>query len=84
MGGVLGAFAGWCSSPSTPRRHPLSGDAYLLPAFAAVFLGATQFRLKRFTAWGTILAVFMLATGKYGLALAGAPRGSRTSSRGSP
>jgi ribose transport system permease protein len=39
-----------------------------------VFLGATQFRSKRFNAWGTILAVFMLGTGQYGLILAGAPQ----------
>jgi ribose transport system permease protein len=72
IGGVLGAFAGMVLTAQYASAAPLSGDAYLLPAFAAVFLGATQFRLKRFTAWGTILAVFMLATGKYGLALAGA------------
>jgi ribose transport system permease protein len=72
IGGILGAFAGMVLTAQYASAAPASGGAYLLPAFAAVFLGATQFRLKRFTAWGTILAVFMLATGKYGLALAGA------------
>ena len=38
-----------------------------------MFLGATQFRDLRFNAWGTIVAVFMLGTGQYGLLLAGAP-----------
>ncbi len=72
VGGILGAFAGMVLAAQYASASPGSGDAYLLPAFAAVFLGATQFRLKRFTAWGTVLAVFMLATGEYGLALAGA------------
>jgi ribose transport system permease protein len=71
IGGILGAFAGLVLTAQYASAAPGSGDAYLLPAFAAVFLGATQFRLKRFTAWGTILAILMLATGKYGLALAG-------------
>ncbi len=64
----------WRSRPTSHRPRPQDGDSYLLPAFAAVFLGATQFRAKRFNAWGTILAVFMLATGQYGLVLAGAPQ----------
>jgi ribose transport system permease protein len=72
IGGVLSAFAGMVLAAQTASAAPGSGTAYLLPAFAAVFLGATQFRLKRFNAWGTLLAVFMLATGTYGLALAGA------------
>lgn len=52
---------------------PTVGQSYLLPAFAAVFLGATQFRSGRFNSAGTILAVLLLGTGVTGLALAGAP-----------
>ncbi len=48
------------------------GASYLLPAFAAVFLGATQFRPGRFNIWGTVLAVYLLATGVKGLVLMGA------------
>ena len=73
IGGILGAFAGLVLSAQIAGASPGSGDQYLLPAFAAVFLGATQFRLKRFTAWGTIIAVFMIGTVVYGLQLAGAP-----------
>jgi ribose transport system permease protein len=47
------------------------GPAYLLPAFAACFLGATQLKLGRFNVWGTILALVLLATGVKGLQLAG-------------
>jgi ribose transport system permease protein len=48
------------------------GPNYLLPAFAAGFLGATQFQPGRFNVWGTVLAVYLLATGVQGLTLMGA------------
>jgi ribose transport system permease protein len=74
VGGILGAFAGVVLTAHVASATPEGGDAYLLPAFAAVFLGATQFRSKRFNAIGTVLAVLMLGTGQYGLVLAGAPQ----------
>jgi ribose transport system permease protein len=43
-------------------------SAYLFPAFAAVFLGATQFS-RRPNVWGTVLAVYTLAFGAKGLQL---------------
>lgn len=52
---------------------PTSGPSYLLPAFAAVFLGSTQFKDGRFNAPGTVVAVLMIGTGTMGLSLAGAP-----------
>jgi ribose transport system permease protein len=50
-----------------------AGDSYLLPAFAAAFLGATQFREGKVNVLGTLLAVYVLATGVTGLQLMGAP-----------
>lgn len=47
-----------------------SGAPYLLPAFAAVFLGSTQFK-RRFNVLGTLLAVLVLQSGVKGLQLAG-------------
>ncbi len=47
-----------------------SGSPYLLPAFAAAFLGSTQFK-RRFNVWGTLLSVFVLQSGVKGLQLAG-------------
>jgi hypothetical protein len=44
----------------------------LLPAFAAVFLGATTVTRGRFNAWGACIAVYFLATGITGLQLLGA------------
>ena len=45
------------------------GAGLLLPAYAAAFLGATQFRPGRFNVWGTVIAVYILATGVRGLQL---------------
>jgi ribose transport system permease protein len=50
---------------------PTLGGTYLLPVFAAAFLGATQFVPGRFNVWGTVVAVFLLATGSKGLQLVG-------------
>ncbi|MCW2951993.1 MAG: ABC-type transporter, integral rane subunit [Conexibacter sp.] len=43
------------------------GTALLLPAYAAVFLGSTQLKPGRFNVWGTLIAVYVLATGVQGL-----------------
>ena len=45
------------------------GNTLLLPAFAAVFLGSTQLIPGRFNVWGTLLAIYVLATGVQGLQL---------------
>jgi ribose transport system permease protein len=50
---------------------PTIGSGYLLPVFAAVFLGTTQVRVGRFNVWGTIVAIYLLATGVKGLQLGG-------------
>ncbi|WP_461175324.1 ABC transporter permease (plasmid) [Arthrobacter sp. Z1-9] len=44
------------------------GMALIFPAFAAIFLGATQFN-RRPNVWGTILAILTLAIGAQGLQL---------------
>lgn len=49
-----------------------SGQFFLLPAFAAAFLGATAIVPGRFNARGTIIAVYFLVTGITGLQLLGA------------
>lgn len=52
---------------------PTLGPPYLLPAFAAAFLGSTQLKGGRFNVVGTLIAVYALATSVKGLQLAGAP-----------
>jgi ribose transport system permease protein len=73
VGSTLAALAGVVLTARLASATPTIGNSYLLPAFAAVFLGATQFRNLRFNAWGTVVAVFMLGTGQYGILLIGAP-----------
>jgi ribose transport system permease protein len=69
----ISGFAGVCLASSLSAGSPSAGTPYLLPAFAAVFVGATQLKNGRFNSWGTIVAVLMLGTGTIGLGLATAP-----------
>jgi ribose transport system permease protein len=62
LGGVAGVLYGSLSGPSLTF-----GQTLLLPAFAAAFLGSTQLKPGRFNIWGTVLAVYVLATGVQGL-----------------
>jgi ribose transport system permease protein len=71
--GVLAAAAGTLVTSRIATGDPTVGPALLLPAFSAAFLGSTQFRGGRFNVWGTVVAVYVLATGVKGLQLAGAP-----------
>jgi ribose transport system permease protein len=70
---TIAAFAGLLVSANLSTGDPTVGPSYLLPAFSAAFLGSTQFRGGRFNIWGTLVAVYVLATGVKGLQLAGAP-----------
>ena len=72
-GGLAGA-TGIILAATLGSGSPSAGTAYLLPAFAAAFLGATQLKHGRFNAGGTIIAVLLLGTGVTGLALANAPQ----------
>jgi ribose transport system permease protein len=64
IGGVVLAGALGSSSPNVANN-------YLLPAFAAVFLGATAVTPGRFNPWGTFIGVYFLITGITGLELMG-------------
>jgi ribose transport system permease protein len=46
-----------------------AGTPYLLPAFTAAFLGATQIKPGRFNVAGTVIAIYLLAVGLSGLSL---------------
>lgn len=71
--GLIASLAGILVTARLGNADPTIGPGYLLPAFTAAFLGSTQFRGGRFNVWGTVLAVYVLATGVKGLQLAGAP-----------
>lgn len=66
---AVAAFAGIVQASVIGLASKDVGPQFLLPAFAAAFLGATQFRGGRFNVWGTLLAVYTLATGVKGLEL---------------
>lgn len=70
---LVAGFGGVVLASQQGRGFSTAGDPYLLGAFAAVFLGATQLKSGRFNAWGTILGVLLLGTGVTGLGLAGQP-----------
>ena len=72
--GGLAGVAGIVLASTIQSGSPTAGTSYLLPAFAAAFLGATQLKHGRFNAWGTIIAVLLLGTGTTGLGLANAPQ----------
>jgi ribose transport system permease protein len=72
--GGLAGITGIVLASTIQSGSPSAGTPYLLPAFAAAFLGATQLKHGRFNAWGTIIAVLLLGTGTTGLALANAPQ----------
>jgi ribose transport system permease protein len=71
--GVLTAFAGVLTASQLSTGDPTISSGFLLPAFAAAFLGSTQFKGGRFNVGGTLVAVALLAIGVEGLSLGGAP-----------
>jgi ribose transport system permease protein len=72
VAGGLSALAGVLSCSILGSANPNIGINYLLPAFAAVFLGAAPAGPGRFNAWGAVVAVYALAAGISGLQQLGA------------
>jgi ribose transport system permease protein len=73
IAGATAGVAGVLLSASLGEVSPSIGTPYLLPTFAACFLGATQIKVGRFNVIGLLIAVFLLATGVQGIELAGGP-----------
>jgi ribose transport system permease protein len=70
--GFVASLAGILSVSILGSANPNIGLNYLLPAFAAVFLGAAPAGPGRFNAWGSVCAVYALAAGIAGLQQLGA------------
>jgi ribose transport system permease protein len=68
---LLSALAGVLLAGLLGASDPNASASYLLPAFAAAFLGATAITPGRFNAWGTFIAVYFLVTGITGLEIVG-------------
>jgi ribose transport system permease protein len=69
---LLAAVSGCLSVMILGASSPTVGLGSLLPAFAGAFLGATSIRPGRFNAIGTLIAVYLVATGITGLQQDGA------------
>ena len=67
LSGLLSAFAGILYTGMRGSADPSSALAFLLPAFAAAFLGSTSIYPGRFNAPGAFIAVLFLSTGIMGL-----------------
>jgi ribose transport system permease protein len=70
---LVAGLAGVVLAARLGTASPDIGPSYLLPAFSAVFLGSTQIKPGRVNVVGTLIAIYLLATGVKGLQLAGAP-----------
>jgi ribose/xylose/arabinose/galactoside ABC-type transport system permease subunit len=68
--GIAG-LAGVVIASTLGTGDPTAGSPYLLSAYAAAFVGASQLHPGRFNAWGALIAVVLLGTGTTGLSLAG-------------
>jgi len=64
---TLGGLAGIVLAGTNGAANPQVGSSYLLPAFAAAFLGSTALIPGRFNAWGSFVAVYFLVSGITGL-----------------
>ena len=73
---VTSALCAWAAGMllvgQTGAANATFGNPFLLPAFAAGFLGATTIKPGRYNAWGTFVGVYLLAVGTTGLQLLGA------------
>lgn len=72
VAGVLAALAGALIASRGGTAAPTLGPEFLLPAYAAAFLGATTIKPGYFNVWGTVIGVVLLAVGSNGLTLLGA------------
>nr|WP_296776179.1 ABC transporter permease [Rhodococcus sp. (in: high G+C Gram-positive bacteria)] len=70
---LVAAVAGVIYAGMLGGADPSSGQSFMLPAFAAAFLGATAIVPGRFNAIGTLVAVYFLVAGVVGLQMLGVP-----------
>lgn len=72
VAGLIAGLGGVIAASATGGFDPNVANMYLLPMFAAVFLGTAILQPGRFTPLGALIAVYFLATGVLGLQLLGA------------
>jgi ribose transport system permease protein len=72
LAGVIAALAGVLQTSRAGSGSAETSSAFLFPAIAAVFLGATTIRPGRYNVWGTVIGVYFVAISVSGLTLLGA------------
>jgi ribose transport system permease protein len=70
--GLLSSIAGILLVGKLGVADPTVGPSYLLPPYAAAFLGLAAVQLGRFNVVGTVIAVYLLTAATTGLLLLGA------------
>lgn len=71
VAGALSGSAGVLLAGTLGAVNPVVGQQFLLPAFAAAFLGTTAVQPGRFNVLGTVLGVYLLVVVVTGLQLMG-------------
>jgi ribose transport system permease protein len=66
---LLASLAGVILTAKIGTAPVDAGMPYLIPAFAAALLGSTQIKMGRVNVLGTLVAIYLLATGVKGLEL---------------
>ena len=78
---VLAVFAGMVYTARLGSVTPLFGTGFLLPAYAAVFLGSVTLMRGNFHILGTVIGVYLIGTGTTGLLIIGGRPTASSSSR---
>jgi ribose transport system permease protein len=73
ISGTIAGVAGVLQTALSGSASSSVGPDFLMPAFAACFLGSTTILPGRFNVLGTVISVYLLATGIAGLQQLGAP-----------
>lgn len=73
VAGLCAAFAGLLQATRNGSAVAFMGDSFLLPAFAAAFLGSVTLRRGQFHILGTLIGVYFVAIGTNGLFILGFP-----------
>jgi ribose transport system permease protein len=82
LSGLLAGLCGLMVASSLGVGNPTSAVSYLLPAFAACFIGAATLREGQFHVGGTVVGVLMLSFLSNGLVIAGVERAWTIASQG--
>jgi len=70
---LLGVISGILLAARAGVGHPNIATGYMLPAWAAAYLGTAAIRIGFPNPWGTFLAIYLLSIGVNGLTMIGAP-----------